>query len=158
LIRLRMTLFALRRALSLSIVLLAVIAAGNSAYDLAKREWFPESTNKPQTFQERITALTNSLRDASSQVSEIEQEIASRKQLAEQLQAQADLAKKISTLNADQVAAVAQALRGELHNETRSEFWNTTLTNVFFAFLGAAFGEIFRYVRAWRHTRALRKS
>jgi hypothetical protein len=42
-------------------------------------------TNKPQTFEERITTLTNSLNDAARQVSEIEKEIAQRKQLADQL-------------------------------------------------------------------------
>ncbi len=137
------------------LILTSVVASG--LYDRIG-EHFSGAGSKPQTFEEKIAALTSSLNDAAGQVSETEQEIARRKLLAEQLQQEADLAKKISTLNADQVAAVSQALRGELHAETRSEFWSNAAINASFALLGAVFGEIFRIFREWRRTRAVRSS
>jgi hypothetical protein len=156
-IRIRLTLMALRRAVSLVLPLIVLSIAASGVYDGISK-YFRGAGSKPQTFEEKIAALTSSLNDAAGQVSEIEQEIARRKLLAEQLQQEADLAKKISTLNAEQVAAVSQPLRGELHAETRSEFWSNATINALFALLGAVFGEIFRIFREWRRARAVRNS
>jgi hypothetical protein len=152
-IRFARTVFAIRRLVSMFLPLLIFTIAASALYERVKDVFFLGPPRQPETFEERIATLTNSLNNAANQVSEIEQEITRRKQLAEQLQAQADQARKISTMNADQVNAVAQALRGELHDETKSEFWNSTLTNIFFAFLGAVFGEVFRYIRGWRRAK-----
>lgn len=156
-IRLRPTLRALRTGAVMVIVLMSMSVSVSGLYD-SIAEFFHGPESKPQTFEEKIAALTSSLNEAAGQVSEIEQEIARRKLLAEQLQQEADFAKKISTLNAAQVAAVSQALREELHAETRSEFWGTAMVNAMFALLGAVFGEIFRFLREWRRAHAVRNS
>lgn len=102
------------------------------------------------TLEEEISTLTKSLNDSARLISDIEQEISQRQALVERLQRDADEAKKLSTLNSDQVAAVAQALRGELRSEDRSGFWVTALTNLVFAILGASISEGFRVFRRWR--------
>lgn len=104
----------------------------------------------PQTLEEEIGTLTKSLNDSARLISGIEQEISQRQALVERLQRDADEAKKLSTLNSDQVAAIAQALRGELRSEGRSGFWVTALTNLVFAILGASISEGFRVFRRWR--------
>jgi hypothetical protein len=107
-----------------------------------------------QTLEERIHALTGSLNDSAALISSIEQEISQRQQLVAKLQQDAAEAEKLKALSADQVAAVAQALRGQLQSENRSAFWPSTFTNLFFAFLGAAIGEGFRWIRLWRQPAA----
>jgi hypothetical protein len=103
-----------------------------------------------QTLEERIRTLTKSLNDSAALISVIEQEVDQRQQLVVKLQADAAEAEKLKALSADQVAAVAQALHGQLQSESRSAFWPSILTNLFFAFLGAGIGEGFRWVRLWR--------
>jgi hypothetical protein len=103
-----------------------------------------------QTLEARIEELTGSLNVSAKLIAQIEREITTRKELVSKLERDADEAIRLSTLNADQVAAVAQALRGELRNESKSGFWLSAATNLFFAFLGAAFGELFRWFRARR--------
>ncbi len=105
---------------------------------------------KAETLEMRIGELTRSLGISAKLVSEIEQEIEKRRTLVGKLQEDAEQAKKLSALNAEQVAAVAQALRGELHKEDRTSFWIGVATNLFFAILGASFGELFRWLRTRR--------
>jgi hypothetical protein len=62
-------------------------------------------------------------------------------------QAAAQEAKQASTLKSEQVAAVAQALRGY---EGRSGLWYTVLANLFFALAGAGISELFELYRRWR--------
>jgi hypothetical protein len=106
--------------------------------------------NKNQTIEKRITLLTASLNNSAKVISDIEREIEGRRELVTKLQRDADDAKQLSELKAAQVAAVSQALKGELDRENRTNFWITLATNLFFAILGAALGELFRWIRGRR--------
>jgi hypothetical protein len=100
-----------------------------------------------ETLETRIERLTNSLGDSAKTISDIEREIESRKTLVTKLQHDADVAKQIGELKAEQVAAVSQALRGESNRESQSGFWVNVGTNLFFTLLGAALAEGIRW---WR--------
>jgi len=129
---------------------MAVSAAlgASVSYETLKRI-FVQSENKQITLEERINKLTGSLLDASKSIDDIETEIAQRRSIAERLKQDAEQAQKLKDINAEQVAAIAQTLRGELRQESNSSYWSSIWTNVFFAFLGALFGEGIRYARAF---------
>jgi hypothetical protein len=115
------------------------------------------SASQPETLEARISTLTKSLKESAQLISSIEEEVSQRQALVERLQHDADEAKKLSSLNSDQVAAVAQVLRGELRSESRFGFWVTALTNLVFAILGASISEGFRIFRRWRLLRSHRE-
>jgi hypothetical protein len=102
--------------------------------------------NRPPTLEQKITVLTGSLNNAARAISDIEQEIQSRQQFADKLRADAEEAKKIATLNKEQVDAVAQTLRGQLQEQERASYWPHLLANLFFAALGVALTELYRWV------------
>ena len=126
-----------------TVVIALSVAIGVDTIDKAVRG------ARGQTLDERISVLTTSLQKASSSIDDIEAEVAKRASLAKKLQQDADEAKRLSTLNAAQVAAVSQALRGELRTETPSWWW-TALNNLVFALIGTLFCEGFRVFRKWR--------
>jgi hypothetical protein len=137
---------------SISVVALAQetvpsLSAQTTTPALASREAVPATMPPP------VSLIAPSLKVATGQVSDIVHEIEKRRDLAAKLQADAETAKRLSQLDADQVAAVTQALHGELNKENRSAFWVNIGTNLFFAFLGAAFGEAFRALRTRRAPR-----
>jgi hypothetical protein len=92
---------------------------------------------KKGTTEDRIRRLTNSLREATQLISNIESEITSRYTLAEKLQKDVDVYNKLVELRKPEVEAVAQLLRGELEREGRRSFWKGFATNFLFFVLGA---------------------
>jgi hypothetical protein len=94
-----------------------------------------------------------SLNTAAQTIGEIEDEIKKREVLVKQLQHDADTAAKVSTLNKDQLDAVAQVLRGEIKSDERQNFWSAQLFAFFYAALGVALSEGYRFIirRRTRH-------
>jgi hypothetical protein len=140
--RIRLLIAALITVAAVTLLLTAISSRLSPSHDVPR--------DQGQTLEARIEGLTNSLNDAARLISETNQEVARRQQLEEKLQHDAQEAKQVSERKLEQVAAVAQSLRGELRNEGRSGFWYTVLMNLFFALVGAGISELFRLYRRWR--------
>src|SRR5215472_4317359 len=85
----------------------AFIAA--AAGQLVEKHFF-EQKNAPQTLEDRIRELTDSLNKSATTIQDIENEITKRQALVGQLQKDADTASKLATVNKQQVDAIAQVL------------------------------------------------
>jgi TolA-binding protein len=92
---------------------------------------------KDETLEDRITKLTNALRESSHLVAEVEGEIKSRQNLVLELKKDAEKYQQLVTLNKEQVDAVAQLLQGELRKEGSKSFWKGVGVNFVFFVLGA---------------------
>ena len=104
--------------------------------------WY--SKPKPTELQDRIATLSQSLNTAAKDVAAVEAEIQARQKLVEKMKSDAETAQAISALNAKQTEAIAQSLRGQLEQKEKEGYWWSIAQNVFFAALGAAFGEGWR--------------
>jgi hypothetical protein len=111
--------------------------------------------SKKESLEDRIVVLTSSLNSAARTITQIEDEIASRRKLVEKLKIDADTAQAISALNQKQTEAIAQSLRVQLEQKEREGWWWSVAQNIFFAALGAAFGEISRLIMSWRRARRI---
>jgi hypothetical protein len=103
----------------------------------------------------RIQTLTRSLNSAAETVGQIEAEISKRQALVAQLQKDAETASKISALNKEQLEAVAQVLRSEIKNDQSQNFWSAQVLAFFYAALGVALSEGYRFIARWRLRRKL---
>jgi hypothetical protein len=103
----------------------------------------------------RISTLTESLNGAAKTIDAIEHEIKQRQALVEQLEREADTASKLKTLNKDQLDAVAQVLKGEIQSDQRQNFWNAQALAFFYAAVGVALSELYRFILRWRARRRL---
>jgi hypothetical protein len=103
----------------------------------------------------RISMLTSSLNAAAKTIGAIEEEIKQRQALVDQLSKEADAAEKLKTLNKEQMDAVAQVLRSEIKSEERQNFWTAQFLAFFYAALGAALSEGYRFILRWRARRRL---
>jgi hypothetical protein len=106
----------------------------------------------------KIQTLTSSLNSAAQSIGQIEAEITKRQALVEQLQHDADVAAKLSALNKDQMDAVAQVLRSEIKSDERQNFWSAQLLAFFYAALGVALSEGYRFILRWRARRKLQSA
>jgi hypothetical protein len=101
----------------------------------------PNAGNSQQTLEQRIALLTTNLDQASSAISDIEREIDERRQIVSRLEEQRQIAEAITTLNKEQVEAVAQLFKGEVEASNRRSFWRdiwvTVAVSAFFYILGA---------------------
>lgn len=97
---------------------------------------------KTEDLSVRMRTLTNSLNSAATTISQIEDEIRQRQSLVAKLQQDAEEASKLSTLNKDQLAAVAQLLK----SQTESSFWSSQGLALFYAVFGVALSELYRFV------------
>jgi hypothetical protein len=104
------------------------------------------SVNKQPALEDKIKSLSSSLNTAASTISQIETEIAARQTLVQQLKSDAETAEALSALNQQQTQAIAQSLRGQLEKKEKEGFWWSIAQNVFFAALGAAFGELYHFL------------
>jgi hypothetical protein len=115
---------------------------------------------KPKTadLPMQIGILTDSLKDAAKTIDSIEQEIKQRQALVDQLEREADTASKLKTLNADQLNAVAQVLGAELKTDQRQNFWNAQGLAFFYAAVGVALSELYRFILRWRARRRVART
>lgn len=72
---------------------------------------------KADSIEERVDKLTSFLKEATSLINNIEDEINARSSLATQLQDDVERYNKLSELKKPEVEAIAQVLRGELAKE-----------------------------------------
>jgi TolA-binding protein len=112
----------------------ASLAAG-----VAAKVFYGMRAREPETLEARITKLTTALKESSSLVTEVEEEIESRQKLVAELQKDAENYERLISLNKEQVDAVAQLLQGELRKEGNKSFWKAVAVNSLFFILGAGF-------------------
>lgn len=105
-------------------------------YQLRLRD--KQAPGRKETIEERVGKLTDSLKEATSLINNIENEIKARSSLATQLQEDVERFNKLSELKKPEVEAIAQVLRGELAKEGNKAFWKGALVNFVFFLLGAA--------------------
>jgi len=98
-----------------------------------------ESTRE-ETLSERIDRLSTALASAAATVTEIEQEIAKRSELVQQLEQEKAIAERIVSLSADQVKAVADLLSIPVKRETTRGVWVTGVLTVVSGALFFLFG------------------
>jgi gas vesicle protein len=103
-------------------------------------------SNRAPSLEDKVAVLTSSLNQAAKAISEVESEVRNRQQLADKLRKDAEEARKIVTLNKEQVEAVSQALRGQLQQRERATYWRRLAENFFFAVLGVALSESYRWI------------
>jgi hypothetical protein len=103
----------------------------------------------------KIHKLTESLNAAAESIGQIEGEIKKRQSLVEQLEQEANTATKLASLNQEQLNAVAQVLRGEIKSDERQNFWSAQLFAFFYAALGVALSELYRFIVRSRARRKL---
>jgi len=104
------------------IVLAGTLTAMVAGVSSVLTERAREEPGTVSTLSDRIAALSASLDEASSAVSEIEEEIAAREQLVADLEQRQQTYEELSKLTPQQVQAVAAALREEIAG-SRS-FWD----------------------------------
>jgi hypothetical protein len=130
--------------LSVFVGLAAAIVAGTSTI-LSIREK-PSQAELPA----RIRVLTGSLNSAAEAIGQIEAEIKKRQELVLKLQQDAETAAKLSALNKEQMDAVALVLRSEIKSDQSQNFWSAQLLAFFYAALGVALSEGYRFFIRWR--------
>jgi len=90
--------------------------------------------------EDRITTLTDNLKNSSTVISEIEAEIQNRAKMVEKLRDDVKLYEQLREISQSQVEAVAQTIRSEITHESKRSFWrNAIITFVIalaFFFLG----------------------
>ena len=95
---------------------------------------------KAPTIEDRITTLSESLKNSLSVISEIESEIENRSQVVSKLKDDVKRYEKLKELNEAQVEAIAQTIRGEIAGESRKSIWRnaiiTFVVALIFFFLG----------------------
>ena len=79
------------------------------------------------SLDDRITTLTDSLRSASSVISEIEKEISKRSQTALKLREDVQRYEQLKDLSQAEVEAVAQTLRSAIAGESRKSMWRNAI-------------------------------
>jgi hypothetical protein len=119
-------------------VILGVAGAAASILGSLLTEYFKQKKRGKETLETRIEKLTSALQESSRLVSEVEREIASRRDLVAELRRDADKYQNLVSLNRDQVDAVAQLLQGELRKEGNKSFWRGAALNFVFFAIGAA--------------------
>jgi hypothetical protein len=112
---------------------------------------------KQNDLPSRIQTLTKSLNSAAETIGQIEDEIKQRQALVQRLERDADTASKLADLNKEQMGAVAQVLRSEIRSDERQNFWSAQFLAFFYAALGVALSEGYRFILRWRARRRLRK-
>ncbi|HEX3600247.1 MAG TPA: hypothetical protein VHU84_08885 [Lacipirellulaceae bacterium] len=99
--------------------------------------------------------MTASLNGAAKTIGAIEEQIRQRQALVEQLEREADTASKVKGLNKEQLDAVAQVLKNEIHIDQQQNFWSAQALAFFYAAIGVALSELYRFILRWRARRRL---
>ena len=90
----------------------------------------------PQPVEDRVDSLVAALRESTTLIGEIENEIAARSELARRLTADIHRHRELLKLNREEVEAVAQTLRVEVRAEGRRGFRLNILVGAIFFVLG----------------------
>jgi hypothetical protein len=100
---------------------------------------------------QRIRVLTESLNAAAETIGEIEDQIRQREILVQKLQEDADTASKLTSMNKEQLDAVAQVLKGQIEKEQHQTFWSAQLLAFFYTILGVILAELYHFIeKRWR--------
>jgi len=115
---------------------LAAVSSVVFAWGQARRH-----KKRAPTLEETINTLAKNLEVASASISQIENEISKRREMAHKLKEDVARYQQLRELSQTQVEAVAQTLRGEVATEARrSRYINAAITFVIaFAFFLAGF-------------------
>lgn len=125
---------------------LAVSATVAAVAQLVGYEQAQRRKKRAPTLEDRISDLAKNLEIASSTISEIENEISKRREMAEKLREDAQYYEQLRELNKAQIEVVASALRGDITRvEKHSRYINAAITfGIAFLFfmLGLTLGQI----------------
>jgi len=136
---------------AVAIALVSLTAQLANVWELKDKLFIRKESDLPA----RIEVLTKSLNTAAVTIGQIEDQIKQRQLLVTQLQHDAETASKLSALNKEQLDAVASVLRSEIKSDQSQNFWSTQLLAFFYAALGVALSEGYRFVIRWRLRRKL---
>jgi len=89
-----------------------------------------------ETTQQRISRLTKSLSEALQLITEIGNEIESRRILVSKLENDIKTYEQVAALKQSEVEAIAQVLRVEVREEARRSFWRDFLVKLLFFVMG----------------------
>ena len=87
-----------------------------------------------------IDIVSEKLEDSKQIIDNALLEIEKQKKLYEQLKADAELSKQISSLNKEEIDAVTSILEGTLNQKDKNSFYKTFFWNLFFCILSAVLG------------------
>lgn len=87
-----------------------------------------------------IDIVSEKLEDSKQIIDNALLEMEKQKKLYEQLKADAELSKQISSLNKEQIDAVTSILEGTLNQKDKNSFYKTFFWNLFFCILSAVLG------------------
>jgi len=94
---------------------------------------------KKETLEDKISKFTNSLKETSAIITQIESEIEERSKIAKKLQKDIKIYDEAIKAKESEVEAIAQVFRGELIKEGNKSFWKGVFVNFAFFILGAIF-------------------
>jgi hypothetical protein len=89
-----------------------------------------------EPLKDRINELTKGLQSSSRLIKEIEEEIALRTKLVENLRQDANQYQQLAALNKEQADAVAKVLQSQLEREGTKSFWKGAAVNFIFFIAG----------------------
>jgi len=131
-------------AVAMTGMLLSLIAAGGSflmSSILSRRR-----KQKAPTLEDTIRSLAKNIEAASVSISQIETEIAKRRDIAEKLRHDAEYFQQLKELNQAQVEAIVQTVRTEMSSVSKRSIW----VNAVVAFaISAIFFTIGFFVGSW---------
>jgi hypothetical protein len=119
-------------------VLGGAAAAGTGGQLVVRLLQMRSEERKQERIGERVDRLTRSLKEAIDLIDQIEGEIRERQSLATRLQADIQSYERLAELKAEEVEAVTQLLRAELHSDARRFFWRAAVLNSLFFLLGVS--------------------
>ena len=99
-----------------------------------------EDKKQTQALSSKIEKLTNSLKESSELMQEIELEFEKQKELATKWKEQADTSKVIASMNQQEIEAVSKLFGGQLEKENKKSNRQSLIQNALFCIIGLVGG------------------
>ena len=99
-----------------------------------------EDKKQTQALSSKIERLTNSLKESSELMQEIELEFEKQKELATRWKEQADTSKVIASMNQQEIEAVSKLFGGQLEKENKKSNRQSLIQNALFCIIGLVGG------------------
>ena len=99
-----------------------------------------EDKKQTQALSSKIERLTNSLKESSELMQEIELEFEKQKELATKWKEQADTSKVIASMNQQEIEAVSKLFGGQLEKENKKSNRQSLIQNALFCIIGLVGG------------------
>jgi predicted PurR-regulated permease PerM len=124
-------------------ILLTCVVTLLAATVISFLQYFITSSNNDTIeLSDRIESVSESLKEASTELDYIQKELEHRIKLVEELKKDAEIAEAIIDLSQEQVALMRAMLNIELSSSDSRNFWLTFFTSFFFMVLGSIIGYV----------------